>query len=258
MDIHASELLQRHSLTALHYPNLRVIAIEGLIAAGKTTLLACLNAEFNRLGYACYVVEEPVDHWKEVGILKSFYENQKRYSYDFQTFAFSTRITKNLETYDKITKDYPSTLRNPSEQKIIIFMERSPFTDSLFMEMLFENEKVSQMHMSMYRTWQKHWSNLLPYAIDGFIFLDPDLSTCMKRLEIRNRKGEKGKVSSEYQEKLRQIHEEFFRGALLKNTDTSIGDIPHIRISTNGDFRTPDSSDFKSIFNRVRNFAFEC
>ena len=68
-----------------------VIAIEGNIGAGKSTLMAGCARQGLQL------VEEPLMQWQSLGpdgkinLLEKFYDEPKRWAFTFQTYAVFTR-----------------------------------------------------------------------------------------------------------------------------------------------------------------------
>ncbi len=176
----------------------KVFIIEGEIAAGKTELIKSLNQYLTNQGLKVCLILEPVDMWRSVGILQKFYENPKRYGYAFQTYVFSTLI-QNINKQMKENYD-------------IIILERSPATSQIFMMLL--DEVLEEVEKEMYKSWCDTFKELLHIDFQQVkvLYLKPNLSTCMERLMIRNRKEEtSGGVSLEYQTKLRKAHEAFFQ-----------------------------------------------
>jgi hypothetical protein len=78
------------------------IALEGNIAAGKSTLLRLLEDELDYIA-----VPEPLSKWQGVGangtancggnLLELFYKDPKRWGYTFQTYAFLSRMMAQLQ-----------------------------------------------------------------------------------------------------------------------------------------------------------------
>lgn len=203
-----------------------VIAIEGIIGGGKTTLINLLKNKLTFFGWRVTVVKEPVDKWESSGILKLFYADPARWGYHFQTKAFHDRITENREAYNK----YASTTD-------VFILERSPFTDNIFMSLLHDDGSVSDMEYQHYQEWWSLWHTVMPYTIDLFIYLRPDLDVCMQRTRERNRNGESG-VSREYQRKLLEKHDEFFNPAETTARPSAKDlNIPCVLLSTNDNFK---------------------
>lgn len=214
----------------------KTIVIEGLIGAGKTSLLQILEKEFPN---ACCVYE-PVDLWKESGELEIFYnslknENPSVWAYRFQTYAFITRVM----SIKKAVKENPDVT--------IFFLERSIFSDKhFFIEMLHDTGVLNDRDYEMYNNWWEIWADTIPISPDGFIYLSPDLNECMKRLTNRNRSEETG-VSIEYQEKLKQAHDNFLTEKVTVNEKI----VPCFKINNNEDFR----KNYTTLLSQIQDFV---
>jgi deoxyadenosine/deoxycytidine kinase len=198
-----------------------VVAIEGIIGAGKTTLISVLYEELTKRGYSVTVVKEPVNKWESSGILKLFYEDASRWAYQFQTMAFLDRVIEN---------------RNMAEQNKgtdIFILERSPLTDKLFMEVLYSSQTITDLEYANYQTWWKLWNEIMPYSINLFIYLRPDVDVCMDRVKERSRNGE-SKVTKNYQEKLLDVHDLYLTNPVKMGKGKYI---PSVTMKTNANFR---------------------
>lgn len=116
------------------------IALEGNIAAGKSTLLRLLEDE---VGYI--VVPEPISKWQCVtssgskscggNLLELFYSDPKRWGLTFQMYAFLSRSMAQLNPVDSYLKDHDihhsrkAVLDNASS---VVFFERSVYRLSLY------------------------------------------------------------------------------------------------------------------------------
>ena len=179
------------------------IVIDGLIGAGKTTLIKLLEEKFNNGGIKTVASYEPVDIWESTGALKKFYQDIKGNCYNFQTFTFVTRI-------QRVLKDVED---NPDAE--VFLLERSIFSDKyIFVEMLKNSSMMDSVESAMYEIWWDMWRRIMPANIDLFILLDTSVSDSMKRLLIRNRDGETGGVSQDYQQDLRKTHLDFYQSFL--------------------------------------------
>lgn len=68
-----------------------VVSIEGNIGSGKSTLLEVVGDQLAGVE----LLAEPVDRWTDcngVNLLQAFYDDPKKYSYCFQSFAFVSRL----------------------------------------------------------------------------------------------------------------------------------------------------------------------
>lgn len=204
-----------------------VIVVDGLIAAGKSNLIhRCLGPRLRSLGFSVVEILEPIEEWQKSGLLQLFYSDPSRYGFEFQTFVFHSRVRKCQEAVINDTDFY--------------ILERSVFTDRIFMTMLLESGKIQQHEYDTYMDlWTMRRENM-PFEVDLFIYLRPSLEETMRRLHIRNRSEEQS-VSEHYQIDLLKKHDEFLDGEFIRTDDTSIADIvntPILHIDTNDDFIT--------------------
>lgn len=174
-----------------------VVVVDGIIGAGKSTLIGRLKEYLTSIGYIVTIIREPVDQWGE--LLVKFYEDPTRYSYLFQTMAFHDRAVEARQVY----------LDNPRTQ--IFIAERSVFSDTIFMRMLRDSGQCSELEFASYVKWWKMWHLVVPWTPNLFIYLKPTVDTAMKRVANRSRDGE-SKVSSDYQTSLEQYHDQVFSG----------------------------------------------
>lgn len=182
----------------------RVFTIEGEIGAGKTELAKSLAAELRARGKSVCLVLEPVNQWKETGVLQEFYANPTQFAYSFQTFVFATRI---LEIH--------KGMQAQPDADIYLF-ERSPISDRIFMAL----QDVKPIEREMYEAWCDSWLALHPvdFSSATAIYLRTNIDTCMSRVSTRARDGEikseaQGNgVTVEYQKRLKLAHEAYFMG----------------------------------------------
>jgi len=172
------------------------IVIDGLIGTGKTTLINLLIQNYKADGLKVCACLEPVELWRETGALAHFYKDVDAHAYEFQTFAFVTRIKTVLDTLEA----------NPDAD--IYILERSIFTDRyIFVEML--KDKLGTVRMTMYNMWWDMWAKLLPFKPSSWVFLDTSLQEAERRICIRDR-SEESSVDIEYQRKLQESHSNFY------------------------------------------------
>jgi deoxyadenosine/deoxycytidine kinase len=177
----------------------KVIVLEGIIGAGKTTLFNYLVDYWTGIGLSVVGIKEPVELWKSTGILEAFYKDPKRMAYTFQTFVNITRIKAIKEAY------------NSRKNVDIYLLERSVYTDRyLFVDLLKDNGTMNNMEITLYEEWWDMWKHILPFIPSQFVYLDSDISTCMTRVKERNRGGEEN-ISREYQVALKAKHDLLFR-----------------------------------------------
>lgn len=218
---------------------MKVIVIDGIIGAGKTTYINILSKKLKERGYTVSIVREPVDKWVECGILQRFYNDPKRWGYHFQTKAFHDRVVENINVFNE----------NPNSDFYIL--ERSPFTDTLFIEMLHTSGDVDDLELQHYREWWNLWNKVMPYSPDYFLYLKPDVEVCMERLRMRNRDGETG-VGKDYQEALEEKHNSFFKDGMV---DVGNKMAKVINVFTNEDFKNDDGIQERLIDEFLRNVS---
>jgi deoxyadenosine/deoxycytidine kinase len=205
-----------------------VVVVDGLIGAGKSTLIKeCLIPYFINSGRNVTEVKEPVEKWKRNGRLEQYYKDPKRRAYQFQTMAFHSRVHECLKAWKKHRKTSD-----------IFLLERSIFTDMLFMRMLLHEKMVDETEFEDYKQLWNMWDKVMPFQPHLFVYLRPTVETCMTRLKERNRNGESA-VSVKYQEQLMIEHDKF-----LNSEYVTIGcdhHVPCIVLSTDSNFRDDEN-----------------
>ena len=159
---------------------MRILAIEGNIGTGKSTLGQLIQDKI-QFNDNVEFVTEPVHKWIELkdndgNILDRFYKDQKRWSYTFQHNAFITRAKDIMEHKDK---------------KLVI-IERSVLTDrNVFAQLLYENNMISEMEWKLYTNWYDWLSNEFPIKPNKYIYLkaDPQVSYDRMRKRLRDEEG---------------------------------------------------------------------
>lgn len=235
-----------------------VIVISGIIGAGKSTLIALLGARLVHEGLRVVVVPEPVNGWEKVGLLEKYYGDISRWGYTFQTEAFRSRIMTIRKIYEE------------NRDMDVMLMERSPWDDQIFMEMLHEDQKITPMEWVLYQSWCEMWDLLLPVYPSVFVHLDPTVDECQNRVQRRGRGGE-DKITKEYQQSLKEKHDRFFTSGSLNasgvvsRVDTGSGEvvesmimlknmmIPCYHLQTKDNFRDTEDAKIKvtEIFKKI-------
>jgi deoxyadenosine/deoxycytidine kinase len=172
-----------------------IIITEGIIGAGKSTILQVLRDEYIRKGKKVCIIPEPVDKWIETGALEEFYRNPKDFAYKFQTHALATRI------------DYINRAMKAAPDADIVLIERSPASDNIFWKL----QDSTECEKKMYDSWYGMWQPLLPFDLKDakVIYLHTSLDQCMKRVAKRARSEEISGVTREYQQSLLDAHDAF-------------------------------------------------
>lgn len=197
----------------------KIIVVDGLIGAGKSTFVTVLHSFLQQKGYRVISCLEPVQKWIDSGILGLFYKDAVQYGYAFQTFTFVTRIQgilQQLEQYKGGPLDF-------------LLLERSILTDRyVFMNLL--EKAMDPLWGRMYAEWWDLHARLLPFDLKQcahFIYLQTSPEEAMRRMNKRGRpeevveqKGETkyeqkervvGGVSLNYQRQLHTAHVDFFK-----------------------------------------------
>lgn len=214
-----------------------IIVIEGIIGAGKSVLIEkCLEPHLSQKGYRVTIVREPVHKWKESGRLAQFYKDPSRRGYQFQTRAFHDRVREAQEKFK---------LRDHTD---IFIMERSIFTDLIFMKTLREMGTIDNTEYEDYLDLWTMWEEVMPLKPDLFVYLKPNVETCMGRLRERNRYGEEG-VSIGYQKILSRKHDDF----LKSNIQIDNKKVPVLTLKTEENFRD-DKEVQKKIIEEIERY----
>lgn len=205
---------------------MKVFVIDGLIGAGKTTLITQLCMHFTAQGFKCVPVYEPLEAWRASGMLGLFYQDPAANAYAFQTYVYTTRIQAILDAFEQ------------EPHADIYLLERSPETDRLFMETL--RGAVPPALFSAYESWCDLHDKLLPFDLKKVphVYLRPDLHMCMERLHSRGR-SEEASVTHAYQLMLQQAHDRWYG---YGHASAAFGHLremtaPRLILETNADFR---------------------
>lgn len=155
-----------------------VISLDGLIGAGKTTLMTALRAAMPDVEF----VDEPVGAWMTLknaegkSLLELFYADKRRWAYTFQNCAILTRLRA-------IRGALAST------KKRVIVTERSVLTDRyVFAEMLRSSGDIDELEWQLYLQWFDTFAADLP--LRGVIYLTTGVGTSAGRIVKRGRHGE--------------------------------------------------------------------
>ena len=195
----------------------QIVAIEGNIGAGKTTIFDKLK---QRLAHDSGVVfmPEPVDIWESIAgsdgetILAKFYRDPIKYAFSFQVMAYSTRLAMLRKTIKE----------NPHCSTIIC--ERSLEADrNIFAKMLRASGKMEDVEYQIYEMLYKDTAAEFP--LHRAVYIDSEPEKCLERIGKRARNGE-STIPLDYLANCRQYYDEW----LLNETD-----IPVLRLDTNPD-----------------------
>ncbi|CCV02440.1 Thymidine kinase [Armadillidium vulgare iridescent virus] len=178
------------------------ICIDGIIGAGKSTLVKSLKNDYN-----CY--EEPIEKWS---LLSKFYNNMKVYSAPFQ---FQVLFSQ----YDQQNLFKTQTSKNED----IVIVERCPWTSfNIFSKMLIEDGVFDKDYIETYEKFH----NILSYEVDHFIFLKVDHKQAFKRVEARNRRAEQ-KLNIEY---LHRLEKQYDKMLLFQEPPNTSGSAQRVHV----------------------------
>jgi deoxyadenosine/deoxycytidine kinase len=174
-----------------------IISVEGNIGSGKSTLLA--NLETALKGSSTIVfLQEPVDEWSTITdslgktMLEKFYENQEAYSFSFQMMAYISR----LAALKKAVQEHP--------EATVFITERSLDTDKyVFAQMLFDDNKMEDVHFQIYRKWFDVFAREFPITKRIYVETNPEI--CYDRIAKRSRNGE-STISLDYLQNCHNYH----------------------------------------------------
>ena len=209
------------------------ISIEGGIGASKSTLMKFLLEFVEKKGKKMVEIPEPVDQWKESGILDAFYQNVDKYAYTFQTVAFSTRV-------EMIKRKWRE---NPNAQ--IFISERCPLSDRLFVDLLRDSGSFDEPSFIAYQLWADSWESMVPKPPDLIVYLATPPEECLRRMKIRNRSSEVDAVDLDYQTKLIQKHDEKFGSGVAMSPSGK--KIPVLILKEEHDFHVNENSKARII-----------
>lgn len=183
--------------------NIFVRRAQGIIGAGKSTFLRCLESQ---LGKRVLVVQEPVDLWRSLpcavnpsgpphNLLETYYSSPDKFAMQFQTFSLSTRMAALHEALVSVDR------MRPADRPAIILVERSSGGDACFARMLYHDGLIDAAWFSAYDFMRLGYERVVG-PVDGMIYIEVDTDTAMARLQARARGEEVVAVSTEYQRRL--------------------------------------------------------
>ena len=161
------------------------------------------------------LIEEPVEEWNNLNLLKLFYEQQDRWSFTFEHFVQLSRLRAHITSLNEIKK-------NPNS---IVVMERSLWSSHhVFAKNTFEEKGIRSFEYDILEAYHKMFSEKLIKDSGGshltlpfhIIYLRTDPSVCFERLKIRSREAE-NKISLEYLIKIHDKYEKWIGNIVNKD-----------------------------------------
>lgn len=143
-----------------------LIAISGIIGAGKTTLTQSVGKEFK-----ADVLFEPVEKNE---YLTKFYKDMKKYSFPMQIYLLNHRF----QQHQKMVWSGKNTIQ-----------DRSIYEDVIFAKMLHEDNLMEELDFNTYIHLYSNMSNFL-HRPDLIVYLDVEPEEALRRIKMRNRECE--------------------------------------------------------------------
>mmetsp|Transcript_26899 Transcript_26899/g.62419 ORF Transcript_26899/g.62419 Transcript_26899/m.62419 type:complete len:427 (+) Transcript_26899:1-1281(+) len=200
------------------------IALEGNIAAGKSTLLKLLEDDVDYVA-----VPEPLSKWQQVtgeedgeasgatgcqggNLLDLFYKDPKRWGYTFQTYAFLSRMMAQLQSPQAQLEGRQSRASIEANSSSVVFYERSVFSDRyIFAENCAETGLFNKVEWGIYQDWHAWLLGAFEdLKLDGIVYLRTTPDTCLHRLKKRARSEEAG-VPLDYLQQIHGRHERWLK-----------------------------------------------
>tara|TARA_B110001452_G_scaffold266634_1_gene274012 strand:+ start:211 stop:1053 length:843 start_codon:yes stop_codon:yes gene_type:complete len=179
-------------------PTKRLICIEGLIGAGKSTVMNFLKDAYRDSPHVAFV-DEPVELWDSHGMLEAMYTGKLNGGM-FQAMALTTRVD-------------PLMAALHSDATVII-TERSPWSDHY----CFARINLSKIEMKAYGLIFSRMQNWMERYFDldvSFVYLRTSVDVAMQRIVRRARASEMQQEQDSimpvaYLDKIFEAHEAFF------------------------------------------------
>jgi deoxyadenosine/deoxycytidine kinase len=207
-----------------------LVTVEGNIGVGKTTFLKKLEEE-----HGAKVIYEPVDEWlmyKDTdsghSIFEMYYNNKKRYAFTFQIMALQTRFENLVKVCENATDE-------------IIICERSIFTDfNIFAKLMNQQGDMSDVELEIYKKCHSFMTDLCGISIHTYIYLNASPTTCLQRVQKRNRVGEEN-IDIKFLGLLHDHHESWLNNIDQKNV---------VRVNTECDI------DYNYVMEQINNLRY--
>ena len=179
----------------------RIIALEGNIGAGKTTLFEALKRRLASDDGRVVFMEEPVHLWQSVAdadgetVLSKFYRDPHKYAFSFQIMAYSTR----LGMLRQLIRDHPDCE--------VIICERSLEADrNIFAKMLHDSGSMESVEFQIYELLYHETAHDFP--LNAVVYVDSDPETCLSRIGQRAREGESA-IPLDYLQQCRDYYDKW-------------------------------------------------
>lgn len=174
---------ERESVAGI--PPRRVIAIEGLIGVGKTTITTALGKQ---LGMS--ILTEPVKDWQDSGLLKRFYKEPKENAYELQVTAFESFVAKGYSDQS-------------CAQERSIYSAYYVFTALMYKKGYLTKEQFDRLTNQFRKLIAK------TEKLDAIFYIELPTKTALERITERGREGEEN-ITLEYLEELKEMYDTVF------------------------------------------------
>lgn len=196
-------------LTATLHPRMRnlcgIVALEGNIGAGKSTVMDLLRVKFPTYkGCKVVYVKEPSARWERTepippeylaqipkaqlkvwhpqSALQQFYSDQRKHAFSFQVYAFTTRAAVIWDAIRDVVR---------GDERYIIVTERSALSDKeVFVYLMLEMGLWSPSLIAPYDMFWNLVAGAIVEHIKGIIHLYTTPKLCSERIRARDRSAE--------------------------------------------------------------------
>jgi deoxyadenosine/deoxycytidine kinase len=170
--------------------DITIVALEGLIGAGKTTVFQALKKRFAAAPWKDYEVaflDECVDVLNECRIdgvtyhpLQAFYDDPKREATAMQIFIVEYLQRKLVDKLAEL---------QPTEKPILIISDRSVESTLVFLETMRDSGYISDFSTHVVKSVIASIRESIP-ATTGVYYVNTPVTQCQERIKMRNRDGE--------------------------------------------------------------------
>lgn len=211
---------------------IKIIAIEGNIGVGKTTLIDKLK-RYKPISNNSVFVSEPVDIWSNTkdedgkSIIDKYYEHKDEWAFPFQLYVYGTRMQRILETVKQMYKT----------NQTYMFLDRSLYTDkNVFEQMLYDDKYICKIQHTIYNLFDDIYNKYINNSKHMIIYLRCDPNIAYNRIKNRGREAEKS-ITIKYLKKLHMRHEKLMKEIINNNKNVLILDYNY-EIDENTLFKT--------------------
>ena len=184
---------------------MKVVAIQGNIGCGKSSLLSQLRREQYADHPGARTVPEPVEEWSEW--LRVYYRRLQRHRQGGAGVPHLPALQLQLQVLASLHRCYKEL---PPSTELAIF-ERSPMSSrQLFVARMVEQGEMNELDTKLYDQIFAQ----LGWIADTDVYIRCSPETCYKRIQQRGRDGEEP-ITLAYLRELHQKHEEIYGNASI-------------------------------------------